>query len=131
MTTKVATILVVDDDPDFLLYEQTQLESLGHQTVTASSRSAAEEILAKLRPDLAILDLMMDDLDAGFTLCHRVKQRYPDVPVIMVTGVTAETGIELDAVTAGEKSWLKADAVLAKPVRSEQLDREIRRLLKR
>ncbi len=129
MTATGATILVVDDDPDFLLYEQTQLESMGHRVVAASSRTAAEEILSTLRPDLAILDLMMDRLDDGFTLCHRVKQRYPDVPVILVTAVTAETGIELSAVTAGERAWLKADAVLAKPVRSEQLARELRRLL--
>lgn len=39
----------------------------------------------------------------------------------MVTGVTGETGIEFDAATNEERAWIKADELLAKPVRPEQL----------
>ncbi|NJN65028.1 MAG: response regulator [Acidobacteria bacterium] len=126
---KKATILVVDDDPDFLLQERVQLEAAGFEVIAAPGRQEAETILETMRPDMAMIDLMMEDVDAGFTLCHHIKARYPDVPVIMVTAVTAETGLEFEAVTPDERRWIKADAILSKPVRFEQLDREVRRLL--
>ena len=123
------TILVVDDDPDFLLQEQVMLEAAGFNVITAPSRTEAEAMLARKKPDMAMIDLMMDAADDGFTLCHHIKGRYPDLPVIMITAVAAETGLEFDAVTKGERSWVKADAILSKPVRFEQLEREVRRLL--
>ena len=48
----------------------------------------------------------------------------------MVTGVASETGIAFAATTAEERRWIKADARVDKPIRFEQLLREIRRLLK-
>jgi hypothetical protein len=47
----------------------------------------------------------------------------------MITGVSSETGIEFDAVTDEERSWLKADSLLVKPVRYEQLKREMARFI--
>jgi len=123
-------ILVVDDDEDFLLQQKVRLESDGFAVVTAGTRRQAEELFAAHRPDLAVVDLMMGDLDAGLTLCHLMKKARPDMPVILVTSLMRETGLELDASTEEERSWMKADALLDKPVRFEQLRREIDRLLK-
>jgi CheY-like chemotaxis protein len=122
------TVLIVDDDEDFLAQQQMQLEAIGFAVLTASNEDEAVQALA-VRPDLCVLDLMMEHTDSGFTLCHRIKQRYPEVPVIIITAVTAETGLEFDSYTAEERSWVKADAMLTKPVRFEQLQREIMRLL--
>jgi len=123
-------LLVVDDDVDLLLQMKLQLENAGYAVTTVESQKKAEEILKTDVPDLAILDLMMERMDAGFVLCYNIKKSNPKVPVIMVTGVTRETGMEFDAATDDERSWLKADAILAKPIRFEQLQREIDRLLK-
>jgi CheY-like chemotaxis protein len=122
------TVLVVDDDEDFLAQQQLHLQAAGFTVVTAGDEEEAQRAL-DARPDLCVLDLMMEHTDSGFTLCHRIKQRYPDVPVVIITAVTAETGLEFDSYTAEERSWVKADAMLAKPVRFEQLLREIERLL--
>ena len=73
---------------------------------------------------------MMERMDDGFVLCYDIKKKNADIPVIMVTGVSRETGMEFDAATDEERSWLKADVILAKPIRFEQLTREIDRLLK-
>lgn len=127
---KTITVLVVDDDPDFLLQERLQLEAAGYRVVSASGLPEAEELLEELKPDLAMIDLMMDDVDDGFTLGYRIKKKYPEVPIIMITGVTSETRLDFDAITPEERSWVKADAMLGKPVRFEQLDREVRRLLR-
>jgi CheY-like chemotaxis protein len=124
------TILIFDDDVDYLYSKKLELEAAGYKVETCESGQKAHEVLESVQPDLVIADLMMEQEDMGFTLCHMVKKYYPQVPVIMVTGVASETGIEFDAATEEERSWLKADAVLAKPVRFEQLAREIKKLLK-
>ena len=123
------TILVVDDDPDFLAQQQLQLEAAHYRVVTATGQQEARAILDSCRPDLAILDLMMEDMDGGFILSYHLKQKHPQVPIILVTGVTSETRLQFTPAGREEQSWMKADAVLPKPVRFEQLKREIDRLL--
>ena len=123
------TVLVIDDDPDFLLQHEMLLKRSGFEVVTADSCDAAKAILEKQQPDLAIVDVMMETADAGFTLCYHIKKRYPDTPVIMVTSVNSETGFDFDNVTQQQRSWIKADAFLAKPIRYEQLNQQVERLL--
>lgn len=123
------TILVVDDDPDFIAQHQMLLESAGYSVVTAESREEAEKMMDESKPDLAMIDLMMEKADDGFTLCYHIKKKHPNVPVILVTAVASETGIEFDAATEEERAWVKADAFLTKPIRFEQLCREIERHL--
>lgn len=130
MADSSKTVLVVDDDVDFLAQEQLHLERAGYRVITAGSRKEAEELLEKERPDLALVDLMMEEVDGGFTLCYHIKRKDPTIPVIMVTAVSSETGMEFDAATSEERQWVKADAMLAKPVRFEQLKRVVDRLLK-
>lgn len=124
------TILVVDDDADYLFQTRTQLEAAGYAVVTAEGVADARKLLETQTPDLAIVDLMMEETDGGFSLCYHIKRRFPRVPVVLVTAVASETGMDFDASTDEERSWVRADAVLSKPVRFEQLQREIGRLLK-
>jgi two-component system OmpR family response regulator len=123
------TILVVDDDEDFRIQLEMQLKAAGYTVRMADGETAAHAILAEYKPDLAVVDLMMEETDGGFTLCHHIKRDYPGMPVIMVTAVASETRFEFDATTPDERSWVRADAVLNKPVRFEQLQAEIQRLL--
>jgi CheY-like chemotaxis protein len=125
-------VLLVDDDPDFVAQERTLLELIGFDVHTAASANEARRLLTQITPDLAIVDLMMEHPDAGFTLCHHIKHKGPagkEIPVIMVSAVAAKTGLEFDAATDEERSWVKADAMLAKPLRFDQLRREISRLI--
>lgn len=129
MSNDSKTILVVDDDIDFLTQQRIQLEAMGYNVVSAESMREATEMLDTVQPDMAILDLMMEQNDAGFALCYQIKKKYPDTPVVLITAVTSETGIEFDAETREERNWVKADQVLAKPVRYEQLQDVVRRHL--
>lgn len=122
-------ILIVDDDADQLAILSIQLENAGFEVITAEGEEAAEELLMGIKPDLAIVDLMMENMDSGFVLSHRIKQLYPDTPVIILTSVTAETRLDFDTTALTEQSWVKADAWIDKPVRAEQLRGEIARLL--
>ena len=82
-----------------------------------------------MRPDVAVVDVMMEYPDAGFVLCHHIRKKDPSIPVILVTSVNRETGMDFDMATEEDRVWIKADALLAKPIRFEQLLGEIDRLL--
>jgi len=124
------TVLLVDDDTDYLFQMKFMLEKLGFTVVTASGQKEAEELLEKQKPDLALLDLMMENEDSGFILSYKLKRKYPDVPVIIATAVTAETGKRFELSSEMEKKWIKADLYLDKGIREDQLHRELNRLLK-
>jgi len=127
---KNQSILVVDDDPDFRLQQELSLKAAGYEVVTAGNRADAEALIMDTPPDALIVDLMMEQTDDGFVLCYLAKKQNPNMPVILVTGVARERGIEFDAATEEEKSWIKADVLLAKPVRAEQVLGELKRLFK-
>jgi CheY-like chemotaxis protein len=121
MKREEMNILVIDDDPDYLLQQELVLKSAGYSVETAGSAAAGEARIREGGMDMVILDLMMERNDDGFRLCYVAKRLEKDRPVIMVTAVAEETGIEFDAATKEERAWIKADALLAKPVRPEQL----------
>lgn len=123
-------ILVVDDDPDVVEQLSRVLTRQGYEVATAASHKEAEEVLMGFHPDLTIADLMMEHPDSGFVLCYQIKKLYPDTPIILLTSVTAQTGIAFDTQSEAARSWIKADKIMDKPVRAEQLQTEIRRLLR-
>ncbi len=127
---KKKTILLVDDDADYLFQLQHNIKKFGFNVVTAESQKAAEELLEDFRPDLAIYDLMMENDDSGFILSYKTRQKYPGVPIIIATAVASETGISFDLQSESERKWIKADLYLEKGIRSDQLHREINKLLK-
>jgi CheY-like chemotaxis protein len=129
MIENAKTVLLVDDDEDFRVQIGTRLRNDGYRVVEAPGEAAGEEAAEGGAFDVLVADLMMEHMDSGFVLCHHVKKRFPDKPVLLVTGVAGETGMDFDAATAEERRWVKADAMLAKPVRYEQLRAEIERLL--
>lgn len=123
-------ILLVDDDTDYLFQLKIAVQDMGFDTITADKQKDAENIIEKTRPDLAILDLMMENHDTGFILCHKIKNKYPDVPIIIASAVTAETGMLFDVASEEERDWIKADLFLDKGIRKDQLHKEINKLLK-
>lgn len=127
---KKKQVLLVDDDPDILEQLSVMLQGDTYEVMTAQGQADAEEAILRGRPDIAIIDLMMENMDSGFVLSHYLKKIYPDTPVILLTAVTSATGISFDTHDTTEKSWVKVDKVMDKPVRAEQLKAEIRRLLK-
>jgi two-component system alkaline phosphatase synthesis response regulator PhoP len=124
------TILVADDDPDYLFQTVFSLEKAGYKTMAVESQSEAEAVISKFKPSLAIFDLMMESDDSGFILCYKIKKKYPDVPVILATAVSHETGMSFSLDSGKDKSWIRADKYLEKGIRPEQLDQEVMKLLK-
>lgn len=129
MSDKKITILLADDDPDQIFLVRHHLERWGYKVIVVESREEAERYLESECPDLAILDLMMEEEDSGFILSYRIKQSHPEIPVIISTAVAAEKGISFDINTPGSKSWIKADHYMEKGFRMEHLKIVIENLL--
>jgi len=62
------TVLIVDDDVDYLVQMEFQVKKLGYEVFSADSQKAGEEMINKRKFDLAIIDLMMENKDSGFIL---------------------------------------------------------------
>lgn len=131
MSNESKNILIVDDDVDFLEQMKFHIEKMGHHVMVADSQKEGEKYIENQKPDLAIVDLMMENDDSGFILSYKIKRKYPDVPVIIATAVTAETGMVFGLNNQEERSWIKADLYLEKNLRPDQLEREINKLLKK
>ena len=122
-------ILAVDGDFVLLGQIKAMLETAGYDVTTAEERRTAEKLLLGIKPDLAILELMLEEKDGGLVLGYEIRKLYPGTPIIILTSVMGKTGLSFDAQNPEARSWVPADRILDKPVRPEQLLEEVRKLL--
>ncbi len=79
-------IVIVEDDADQRENYQVALEQRGYQVTAYASKESAQEGLMQVKPDLVILDIIMqDNIDAGFQLCSDILKRFPQIPVLFLT----------------------------------------------
>ena len=128
MNTK--KILIADDDQDLLLQMELYVKKMGFEVETADSQKDAEAKLNNFNPDLCIFDLMMENKDSGFILSYKSKKKNPEVPVIIISAVTAETGMNFSLESDANHTWMKADLFLEKNIRADQLHREMNKLMR-
>ena len=128
MKNEAKTILIADDDHDYLEQMKFQVEQFGFQTITANSQKECEKLIESADFDMAILDLMMEHEDSGFILSYKIKKKYPNKPVMLASAVSKETRFVFEPEI--ESNWIKADKLLEKGIRPDQLHREINKLLK-
>ena len=126
-------ILIVDDDPDFIEIGKLSLEGKGYLVLSASTGREGWEMVEKETPDLVILDLMMEDLDAGMTLSNRIKghPRYANIPILMLTSISRETGMDFTPRSEEDLRKLKVDDFHSKPIKVKVLQDKVEKLLSR
>ena len=124
-------ILIVDDDYDFLEINRHILEKAGFRVTTAVSPSQAMERVAAETPDLVITDLMMSEVDSGFSFSRRLRDdpRTAAVPIIMSTSVTTALGLDFTPHSADDLASMKVDAYFDKPLDPVALVAKVRELL--
>jgi DNA-binding NtrC family response regulator len=125
----MAKILLVDDDVDLVMTYQIPLEARGHETIIAHSRAEANEILQQTQPDAMVLDIMMETPTAGIELAREAHEKYPDLPMLMVSGIQEATGQPFRL--APEESFLPAVQFLDKPVNLKKLAETVQAMLDR
>jgi DNA-binding response OmpR family regulator len=74
----MAKILMIDDDPDIVMATRIPLEAKGYEFYAASDASEGLEKVKALKPDLIILDVMMETATDGFQLSLKLRDRSPD-----------------------------------------------------
>jgi CheY-like chemotaxis protein len=118
----IKRILLVDDDPNIRKLARMSLERVGKCEVSvAESGLEAIELLATVKPDLVVLDVMMPGID-GRTTLTRLKEQRQDLPVILMTAKVQAEEIE-------EYLGLGAIGVIMKPFDPLRLPAEITDLL--
>jgi twitching motility two-component system response regulator PilH len=121
-------ILIVDDDPDVILFIATILKDHGYKALDAKNGQEGLRMVQSENPDMVLLDLMMPQ-KSGIALLSEMKkdERLKKIPVIMVTGVAGETGIDLESflkrgTAKGEGDIpLTPEGYIEKPVDPEKL----------
>ena len=108
-------ILCIDDDPDILSYLRIVLESEGFAMAEAPSAEDGLRVYKDKQPDLIIVDLMMEEVDAGTNFVRELRGLGNKAPILMLSS----TGDNLAmAVDTGE---LGLAGVLQKPVSKDRL----------
>lgn len=125
-----AKILIVDDDIDLIKSIQVILENQQYNVVTATSRTEGMEKIRVEKPDLVILDVMMETTQEGFDMSREIRKDtgLKDMPILLLTGIGARTGVNFKA-AVGMPDLIPVDGYIEKPVAPHILLDEIKKLL--
>jgi CheY-like chemotaxis protein len=122
-------ILIVDDDPDFHESIRSFLQSAGYSIVSAYSEREGLELARRERPDVILLDIIMQTTTDGFDFCREAR-RDPELKHTPLLGVSAiEKVIGVPYPPDMDPSLFPVDAYLSKPVTPEKLLEELKKLI--
>ena len=117
-------IIVVDDHDAIRKGVKLLLDTSGkYKAFEAANGNLALQVIDKENPDLAIVDLMMPEMD-GFTLCDEIKKKYPNLPVVILT---AKADPETEEKVVHQ---FKPDKYLVKPIDNQVLLDTVEQILK-
>ncbi len=126
---KQRKIVIVDDNKDYLFATETLLTRNGYEVLTAEDGKIGIELIKKEKPDLILLDVMMETLFSGFEVCRQLKQdpNLKSIPVISISGMGDEINVQFNKDSDNE--YFSPDEFLEKPVDRDLLLRKINGLL--
>ena len=121
-------ILIIDDDPDFIMTTGMVLKSAGYEVIEALSGKEGLEKSKQEDPDLYIVDLMMETYSEGAKLAEALSEdeKTADKPKIMITSVD----IKGPWSSYGQDQKISFDHVLQKPVSPDSLLKYVKKVLK-
>jgi two-component system, OmpR family, response regulator VicR len=108
-------ILCVDDDQDLLDALRLVLEKNGYTMVAARTGEEGLKTFKQVNPDLIIIDLMMEEVDAGTSLVRNLKAEGNTRPVYMLSSVGDNLNTTIDYAELG------LSGVFQKPINNQQL----------
>jgi DNA-binding response OmpR family regulator len=131
MSTK--KILVVDDDQDLVASVEAFLGARGFDVSTAGNSREAYQRIVEDRPDLIVLDVMMDYDEEGMVLASALKTDGPtrDVPIIILSGFNVQKDVREKVLASLMGQDWPAESFMQKPVRLAELAERIDMLLTR
>ncbi len=117
-------IVIIDDDPDILDVSKIVLTSKGFHIYTAQNPDDGYKLIKDQKPDLIILDVMMNEPDDGFFLAQKLRREKIETPIIMYTSVSKALGFEF-----GKSEIVPVDEYIEKPISPDELIAKVEKLL--
>ncbi|MCK9265162.1 MAG: response regulator [Desulfomonilia bacterium] len=120
-------ILVVDDDADFVFFTKTVLEQSGYDVVSAGNGSHGRAMLAREKPGLVILDVIMSSILDGLNMSRFMREdpAFCNIPIIMVTSIA---NTDYSTLFPADEN-IDIDAFLTKPIKPADLTGKVEELL--
>jgi two-component system alkaline phosphatase synthesis response regulator PhoP len=114
-------ILIIDDDIDLVEAMRLTLEKEEFDVIDAQDGQKGLEKIEREKPDIVLLDVMMETQDEGFHIAYQIRNnpKTADLPIIMLTAVGQETGFTFDK--DKDEDFLPVNEFLEKPVNPDQL----------
>lgn len=123
-TVQNKKILVIDDDKDIMEAIRIMLETEGFTVESASNGKAGFEKAGSCKPDLILIDMMMESVDAGAKTAEQIKDSGCKAPIILLSSIGDATSYNLDIAAIG------LSGAIQKPVKPSVLIPLIKRKLK-
>ena len=123
----MAKILIVDDDPDVVEAVGLFLKKEGHEIANAFDRDQGMAQIAGFKPDLVVLDVMMEQPDDGLAMAQDLRRSGFKKPILMLTSVSKATGLQFDK----DGDLVPVDDFQEKPIEPAVLVSKVKELLKR
>jgi len=129
----MARILIIDDDPDIVLAVRMSLEAEGYEVIEATSGAQGIDMIKAERPDLIILDVMMETKTEGFQMALKLHSpdptsefvEYKDIPILMLTAIHSTTPLRFEP----DIDYLPVELFVDKPIDPEDLVGKVEWLL--
>jgi CheY-like chemotaxis protein len=126
-------ILIIDDDPDMVMVMRMPLEAKGYKVSQASSGTEGLMKVKEVKPDLIILDVMMDTTTEGFQVSLALRSpdsqseyaAYKHIPIMMITAIHTTTPLRFGP----DEDYLPVDEFIEKPIDPDMLLSKVAKLL--
>lgn len=118
-------ILIVDDDPDMVEVTRIVLEGEGYEVDSAPNLEDGLVRLEEGKPDLLILDVMMEEPDDGLRFARRARIAGHTLPILMLTSVNQALGLQIGP----DEEIVPVDEFVEKPIEPATLIEKVRWLL--
>jgi CheY-like chemotaxis protein len=132
-----AKILIVDDDPDIVEALKMTLEAHQYQVFTAANGTEGLKQVKAVKPDLIILDVMMDTVTEGFQVTYQLRNSDPKseyapfskIPILMLTAIADRKQMKFNTKKDGD--FLPVDDFVEKPIRPQVLLEKVRKMIEK
>lgn len=121
------SVMVVDDDPDFVAATQIVLESIGLKVITAANGDEALTLLQRSKPSLIIMDIMMKGILDGLNASWQIQAdpALKNTPILVVSSIADSEYAEMFPTD----DFFPANRFLSKPVAPATLIKEVKRFI--
>ncbi len=124
----MAKILLIDDDRDLVDAYRMMLTAKKHQVEAVYSAEAARKLLPRANEfDLVVLDVMMESLTAGFEFSRELHERWPKLPIVMVSAIRESTKVPFKF--EPDEDWLPVLQFIEKPTDPQIVVDQVEKIL--